>query len=216
MTEHLNVAAMSADELEALAASKRADEKKEKEKQLRFHEKKKEAYLQATVVGCIDISTTMRDLKKEVIEHGQEIILNAYELKGQEPKSHKSVSIISEDRCSKVEIQALDKLVPTEFTAVAIDKIKEILTRKFASRNKWQWRVVEALLTKNKAGEYDGRLLVKLRSIARDGDDPELLKAIDELTDSFDVAGVSQYCRVYHRKSEKDKWEHINLQFSTI
>ncbi|TDL99599.1 MAG: hypothetical protein C4K58_06825 [Flavobacteriaceae bacterium] len=98
---------------------------------------------------------------------------------------------------------------------VGIEEIRKFFKTKFESRGKAAYALLDAILSKNNAGDYDPKLLVKLRGQVREINDETLTKAFEQVEESLVVVGTSTYVRVY-KKDNLNKWKDISLNFSAL
>ena len=206
---------MTASELEQLLAEKKKSERLEKAKKERKYIQYRDTFVKTAIAEMADISAQMRELKARLIKVGNETHDLMYEIFDKEAKDMKSFTLVTEDQDFKLEIQRAEIQQLNETAEVAINEIKDLLREKFANRNKTMYGMFETVLMKNNKGDYDPRLVAKLRKFEADVNDDRFSKALDTLSDAYYVAETSMYVRGYARTKE-GKYEVIPMQFSAI
>jgi hypothetical protein len=193
--------------------------KKEKEKQInelkKQHEAEKEEFLEYTLNKFQHYHDSMIQLKENTINEAERLYEQIWKMRGKEPKEVSSFQIVNEDYTRKVVIEKQERFAFTEEAAVAITQIKEFFRSKFQARSKQVYDLLDALLMKNKAGDYDPKLLTKLRKQVTAIDNKELTEAFELLESCQTVVGSSMYARAY-KKNGNDKWQDVVLQFSAL
>ena len=210
-----NPVEMTASELEALLAEKKKTERQAKEKRQREYIKGRDLFISSIVTEMIELSAQMAELKKRALTIGNEKHDLLYEVFEKEPKELKKFTIVNEADDQKLEIQSADRQMLDESAEVAIAEIKEILREKFAARNKTVYNMLDAVMMKNNKGDYDERLVAKLRKWESDVNDQRFSDALDLLSQAYYITGTSMYVRAYV-KNKRNGWELINMQFSSI
>ncbi|MAX81726.1 MAG: hypothetical protein CL843_16310 [Crocinitomicaceae bacterium] len=206
---------MTADELMQLAQEKQQKEKSAAKAAKNKYTNERDAFIALTLAQFSEVSAILSQLKKETIHRASEFRDRAWELQNQEPKDQKQFSIVTEDQQFKLVVENQERNAFNEHAQIAIERIKEILYNKFASRNKAMYNIINDILMKNKSGDYDPKLVAKLRKHEEALNDPEFSAALDELSKSYYVAGSATYVRAYKR-DESNKWIEIPMQFSSL
>jgi hypothetical protein len=78
------------------------------------------------------------------------------------------------------------------------------------------YKIIDDILMKNNKGDYDERLVAKLRSHEDDINDPEFSKALDDLAKAYYTFDTATYVRGYVKNLDTNKWEQIPMQFSSL
>ncbi len=206
---------MTEAELEALLTEKRGAKKKALTIEKNRHEADKNNFLKHSSSKFLQIHNDMKGLKEYAILQANELYDRMYKIEGKEPKETKSFSLKNTADTVKVTVDRPERFSFTDEAIVHINAIKDVFKEKYAKRNKKMYGYIDELLIKNKTGEYDPKLLVKIRRQALENDDEEMLALIDNLTNCQTVSGISQYCRLYI-KDENGKYQDISLQFSAL
>lgn len=206
---------MTAKELEALLAEKKKAERQAKEKRQREYIKSRDIFIASIVAEMMDLSMQMTVLKKRALTVGNEMHDLLYEVFEREPKELKTFTIVNEANNKKLEIQSADRQMLDESADVAIAEIKDILREKFAARNKTVYNMLDAVMMKNNKGDYDERLVAKLRKWESEINDERFSDALDLLSKAYYITGTSMYVRGYV-KNERNQWQLVNMQFSSI
>jgi len=195
-----------------LEEHKKAEVKEQKEKEEKFN-KAKEDFLINRCNQFIELSKQLKALKTQSIKEANNLNETMYKIHGKEVKQQKKFEIKSDDFKFVVETQ--DRFEFTPEAIVHIEAIKEILKNKFYSRNKGHYNFLEKVLMKNSNGDFDPKLLVKGRKEAEELGDPNLIQEYEKLQKCQRVYGSALYCRAY-QKDTKQRWELINIQFSSM
>ena len=206
---------LSTKDLELMLAQRKSAEKAELKKRQIEYVNQKEAFIKKTVVAFCDAASFLKELKTETINQGNDLHTKMYDIFNKEEKDHKSFSLISEDGMFKVEISTHDFQTFNEQSEVHLNSIKEIMEEKFASRNKGVYAILNDIMMKNKKGDYDETLVVKLNKHRDTVNDPKFNFALDELAKCFQTYNSATYVRVF-QKNEANQWKAVNIQFSSL
>ncbi|MCH4824272.1 DUF3164 family protein [Gramella lutea] len=210
-----SAAEMSSQELEQLLQQRREKEKAEQEKEKKQYEKDKQDFVQHSGSKFKQLHNEMKELKDYTIAEANKLYERMYKVEGKEPKETKSFTLKNNDDTVKVTVDRQERFEFTEEAIVHIDSIKELFKEKYANRNKKLYGYLDELLIKGKTGEYDPKLIVKIRRKAIQLDDEEMLDLINKLSGCQRMRDTALYCRLYIR-SDKGKWEDVSLQFSSL
>lgn len=216
MTNTKSIEEMSPEELEAILKEKKKAQRAAQSKRERDYERKKDNFVLSTVQQFQSIQEMLRNTKHEVVSRGNALFDELHEIYERDKKDIKQFSLVSADGLHKVVIERAERQGFNEKAEIAIDKIKDILRNKFAARNQVMYRVIDGILMKNKKGDYDERLVSKLRKFEPEIDDPKFSEALDLLSQSFVLTGTALYVRAYHKRDLDGKWEDITVQFSSL
>ncbi len=192
-----------------------AEEKAEKAAAKKKHEANKTSFLIKTINGFKEANRLLKSLKDESIIDANKFYREMYALHGKEPKEQKNITVESECGKYKVVVESKEKLEFTPEAQVHIDAVREIIQKKFESRNKGMFSFMDSILMRNTKGEYDPKLLSKAKRKARELGYEDMIVELDKLQDCQIANGTATYCRAYER-TEKGGWSHINIQFSTL
>lgn len=214
--ENVNPAAMSTAELEAYLEERKREEKSAQKQRERQYEKVKNGFVEASVKRFQELNRMLTDFKAETLLQGNNLHKQMYEIYQKEEKDLKSFSLTNESGTMKLELQRHERQGLDEHAEVAISEIKELLAEKFESRNKAMYAIIDDLLSTNAAGDYDPRLVSKLRKHEEAVNDPRFSQALDLLAKSYRPEGTSLYVRAYQRDDAKKPWKDVTLQFSAL
>lgn len=215
MTKDLDVNKLSSAQLEELLEQKRKEERAQENAKKKKYLKDRDLFIKRCITQAVDLSHQMREFKKEAIATSGELRDRAFDLQNQEPKEVKSFSIVTECGQFKVQVENQERQSFDEHAEVAIATIKEVLKEKFENRNKAMYNIIDDILMKNNKGDYDERLVAKLRKHEDDLQDTRFSKALDALSQSYYTTGSATYVRFY-RKVKQNRWEDITMQFSAL
>jgi hypothetical protein len=125
-------------------------------------------------------------------------------------------TLTSDDGTRKVVIQRDWICRYDETVEIGIGLIKEVVRDKFEPRNKGMYAVIDGLLLKGNEGDYDERMVAKLRKHAEAFDNDErFFRALDIISKAYKPAESRMYLRVY-RKNDTGKWEDISVNWSRM
>jgi arsenate reductase-like glutaredoxin family protein len=215
-TQTINPAEMTAEQLRELLAQKEQEETKARKEREKAYKKSRDEFVKLTVVSMMNISNEMALLKREVVERGNKLHSDMYEIFGKTEKELKSFSIITECGQFKITIERQDRMALDETAEVAVSTIKEVFREKFAKRSKTMFRVLEEILMKNKKGDYDERLVAKLRKHEDELQDPRFSEALDQLAKAYQVTSTATYVRAYKFNEKTNGWDDIPMQWSNM
>lgn len=206
---------LSTQELEQLLAKRKEAETAELRKKQKTYVDKKEAFIKKTITSFCEAAQFLKSLKSESITDGNTLHKEMYEVFNKAEKHQKSFSLISEDGIYKVEISTHDFQTFNEQSEVHLNSIKEIMEEKFAIRNKGVYAILNDIMMKNKKGDYDETLVVKLNKHRQTVNDERFNFALDELAKCFQTYNSATYVRAF-KKNDANQWKAINIQFSSL
>lgn len=213
--ETVDLSQLSASDLEAEIKRRKEAEKKEKAAQKKQFETDKEDFVKHTASKFTYLNKELKQLKDLVITQANELYERMYELNDREPKAAKSFSLKNHADTIRVTVERQERFEFNEEAIVHINAIKDTFKKKFANRNKGFYNILERILIKNSKQEYDPKLLAKARREVRELGDENLISEFDKLDECQKITGSQMYCRV-HVKNDKNKWEDVSLQFSSL
>jgi len=209
------LSAMSNEELMAELERRKKAERTAYEKAKKEFTKNKEAFLKKSVVEFQAVQEQMNELKTYTITKANELYEQMYRMEGKEVREVQSFTMKDEKDRYKVVVDRQDILEFNENAEVHINDIKEIFKNKFETRNKAMYGYLNDLLVKNGKGDYDPKLITKVRKRAVEYGHTEILQELEKLEQCRRVSGTALYCRCYVRDKNK-KWRDITLQFSAL
>lgn len=207
---------LTVEELEALLAEKKKAQNEIREKGRKVYEQEVDEYTDHMVNVFTALNTQLTAIKRHGVERGNKLYADMFTINGKEMKGdQKSRSIINKKGTKKVVIEYAEIMTFKPEAEVGITGIKEFFKSKFSERSKEIYNLLDSLLIKNTAGEYDPRLLSKLRTQVKNINNPELTKSFEIMESNQYVSKTSTYIRVYE-KDTTGKWKDIVLQFSSL
>ena len=210
----MNVNDLSAEELRELLAKKEKQGKLDQAKREKEFNAEKSAFVTESVKLMQELSEMMREFKHDAIKKGNKLHADMYKVFNKKEKELKQFALVSEDGMYKLVIERQDRQQLDETAEVHIETIKTILREKFQSRNKKMYAMLEGVLLKNNKGDYDEKLVSKLRKNEHIVDDPKFSEALAMLAKSYYVTDTATYFRGYKFNKESNKWEDVPMQFS--
>lgn len=206
---------MSDEQLQEEIARRQKEKKTKAEAAKRQYENDKDNAINYALSKVRTLHNQMKEFKATCVQEFRELRDRAFELQNQEPKEQKRFAVVSKCGMFKVVVDNQEIKAFDEHAEVAINTIKDVLRDKFEQRNKTMYKIINDILIKNNEGDYDERLVAKLRKHESDIDDPRFSKALDELSKSYYTTGSATYVRFYE-KNDAGKFKDITLQFSAL
>lgn len=213
-TKDLN--SMSFEELQAELERRKKEQKKQAEKERKAFKMQKDTFIRDVTEAFKKHHKHLKELKHNTIDESNKLYKRMFEINGKEPKQDVvSFSLVNESQNKKIVVENQERIAFTEEASVPIQDIKDFFREKFENRSKMIYELLDTLLMKNAKGDYDPKLLTKLRKQVNEIDNERLTKAFEHLESCQTVVGTSTYLRAYE-KDEKGKWKDIVLQFSAL
>lgn len=207
------ISEMTASELEAALKEKKAEERKEAEAVKKSYIEEKDRFLNGVEAIFSEYNAGLTELKNNTIVAAEFLNKRKYEIEGKVVRGAKSFELKNDT--IKITVETQERFDFTDEAIVHINAIKDIFRNKFQDRNKGLYNLLDGLLIRNGKGEYDPKLLIKIRAAARELGDEGLIGEVDKLYDCQIVSGTSKYVRVYTR-DDKGRWKDIPLNFSSF
>lgn len=211
---------LTPDQLEAAvkALKKKKQEEKTKAKALRSeYDRKRDQYLATVFARMEALSHQLAEFKREAIASGlilHDEMYDAYRRKRPD-KPVDSYTLTSEDGTRRIIIERSERCEYDETAEVAISQIREVLRDKFAARNLGMYEMLETLLMRNAKGDYDERLVAKLRKHEDRVNDPRFSDAIKMLDAAYRPVGSQTYIRAYTR-DKNGPWREVTMNWSRM
>lgn len=173
-------------------------------------------YLDTVFGRMAELSELLREFKGHSVKLGLELHAKMYEAYGREPKEGiDNYTLTNTDGDKKVVIERQYRCEYDETAEVAIAEIKDVLRAKFAARNKAVYDMLERVLLRNNKGDYDERLVAKLRAEESAVNDQRFSAALDMLAKAYKPKGSQTYIRAY-RKDATGKWIEVTMNWSRM
>ena len=214
-TPTINLDTLTEAQLAEALAKKRIAREQEQDQKRKAFEADNDTFCSNTAEKFTQFSKELKDLKDQTIIQANKLYNRMFELNEKEPKEVKSFTRKSQDGKIMVTVDYQERIEFTDEATVHINAIKDIFKSKFESRNKGLYKILDGLLIKGSKRDYDPKLLAKARKQVRELGDENLIAEFDKLDDCQRVYGTSKYCRV-KVKDANDKWQDINIQFSSL
>ena len=215
-SKEIDITKLSASEIEQYLADKKKEERKEQNAKRKAYETKRDDFIKLSVATAQESAAQLKALKKDVIARGNALHEAMYEIFDKEHKDLKKFPLITEDGKLKLVIESVDRQQLNETAEVHIAAIKTVLSDKFAARNQVMYKIMNDILIKNNAGDYDEKLVAKLRKHELAIDDVRFSAALDGLAQAYYTTGTATYARFYEKNEDGKTWDHINIQFSSL
>lgn len=207
---------LSAAELARLAKEARAKERAQADAKRREYDRLRDEYLETCFGKMAELSATLKEFKDHAVKLGLELHEKMYLAYDREPKEGiDSYTLTSSDGLRKVVIERQWRCEYDETSIMAIETIRQVLRDKFEGRNKGMYKIIDSILMRNTKGDYDERLVAKLRKHEEDVSDPRFSEALDLLAKSYRPTSSQTYIRAY-RKDEQGRWQDITMNWSRM
>lgn len=214
-TENKPITEMSKAEIQAYLEQQEKAENQAKQKAKRQFIEDKDNFIIHTSSKFKQLQTELRQLKEYTISKANELYDRMYTMEGKQPRETQSFSMKDENDTMKITVDRQAILEFDENAIVHINAIKDMFKDKFEDRNKGMYGYINDILIKNSKGDYDPRLITKVKSRALKLGHTEILKEVEKLENCRRVSGTAMYCRCYVRDEQK-RWKDISLQFSSL
>lgn len=214
-TPALDLSQLTAEQLEAELKKRQSEKDKAKNTRIKKYHKDKQDFVETVVDTFAEFQGTLKEFKDEIIKKANYLHEERYAMHEKDVPEHKQFTIFNEDKTKKIVTDFQERFDFTEEADVAIDSIRAFFKNKFEKHSKLVYSLLDELLIKNKKGDYDPRLLTKLRSKVNEINDPKLTEAYNLLENSKIVVGSSLYCRAY-KQDANNKFQEISIQFSSL
>jgi hypothetical protein len=212
----MDISKMSAADLAKALKEKKAAEKAEKGKARKEYDTIRDNYIDTVFGKMEELSKVLREFKEESVSLGIELHAKMYEVLGREPKDGiDNYTLTSADGLKRVSIERQWRCEYDETSSVAIETIRDILREKFEGRNKGMYGIIDGILMKNGKGDYDERLVAKLRKHEEAVGDPRFSEALDTLAKAYRPTTSQTYIRAY-RKDGHGKWVDMVMNWSSM
>ena len=206
---------LSEDQLLAALKKKQAVKQKAEFEKRHAYEMDNDNFIVQSISKAKELRNTLREFKEYSIREANKLYTRMYELQDKEPKEQKQFSRISECGNFKVTVDMQEKFMFTDEAEVHLSAIQDILKEKFEARNKGFYKFFERIMMRNGKGEFDPKLLYKAKKEAKELGEQSIIDEIEKLDSCQRVVGSSLYCRFYE-KNERNKWQDISLNFSSL
>lgn len=181
------------------------------------YEATRDKYIDTVFGKMAELSDVLREFKSESVKLGLELHDKMYEVYGREKRDGMdSYTLTSADGMRKVMIERQWRCEYNETSIVAIDTIRAVLREKFEGRNKGMYGIIDAILMRNNKGDYDERLVAKLRKHEEAVGDPRFSEALDILAKAYQPTTSQTYIRAYRRDNGNGKWVDITMNWSSM
>lgn len=212
-----DISKLSARELAELAKKKRKQERDTAQERRRQYDQLRDTFIDTVFGKMAEYSEKLREFKEESVRLGLELHDKMYEAYGREkPDSIDHYSLVSADGNRKVTIERQWRCEYDETSTVAIGTIRQVLREKFEGRNKGMYGIIDAVLMKNNKGDYDERLVAKLRKHEAAVDDARFSEALDILARAYKPTTSQTYIRAYAKDPTTGKWVDLPMNWSSM
>lgn len=181
------------------------------------YEATRDKYIDTVFGKMAELSEVLREFKTESVKLGLELHDKMYEVFGREKRDGMdSYTLTSADGLRKVMIERQWRCEYNETSLVAIDTIRTVLREKFEGRNKAMYSIIDAILMRNNKGDYDERLVARLRKHEEAVGDQRFSEALDILAKAYQPTTSQTYIRAYRRDTGNGKWVDITMNWSSM
>jgi hypothetical protein len=215
----INVAELTEEQLQHLEAqieAKKQAKKREIEKAEIKWQKDVDDLVNFNCIKFQQMSEKLRKLKHTTIAQANELYERMFTIRGKEIKEQKSFSFKNTEGDLQIEVSRPDRIELSPQADVHITAIKEIFKAKYGKLNQGMYNIIDTLLSRNGQGDYDPKMLAKVRKHIYEQNSQELVNEFEALTQCQVITGSALYVRASALNKETQKWESINLQFSSL
>lgn len=212
----VDLSTVSAADLKAALKKKTAAERATQEEKVANYKTLRDDYLGTVFGKMAELSPLLLAFKTESLTLGLEIHALMYEVYGREKRDLDSYTITDDDGLRKVVMERHHICQYDETAEVAVGLIKEVLEATVRKRDKGMYKMLSALLVKNLAGDFDEKMVAKLRTCQEEVGDERFNQALDMLSAAYKPVGSRMYIRAYKRATKEGKWEEVTMNWSSM
>lgn len=206
---------MSTEQLEAALLEKKAKERQDALKKREEYEERRNALVFRRIKQARRLSLLLNEFKRETLEELEAFSKEANMYGDIRSNSKGGFGLRHSETGEKV---SLDRNVVSEYderAAMAETLIKEFLEDKVKKRDVPTFKTINALLSKNKSGDFTPSQVARLLSIRDNYTDERWVKAIKLFEESYQVREIS-YSVSFFEKDGMNKDTPILLSFAAI
>ena len=207
---------LTVEELEALLAEKKSQQREEQRKAREAYEKDRDSLVTDLIMEATKLNNRMAEFKREAIVKLEEFRQKANEYGEIRSNSKGGFSLRNTDNTLMVSYDRNTKSVYDERADLAEAQLKEFLESTVKKRDKKTYRTVMALLTRNsKTGQFNPVSINSLLAIEDNYTDERWVKAMQLFKESYNNLFISMSVSFY-RKNAQDKDVLIPLTFASL
>jgi hypothetical protein len=207
---------LSTQELRALLREREAEEGKERHALRKAYEADRDAYVSGLMQQMGELHERMAALKRTAIAEGEALHQRMYAAYGRvKRRDLDHFSLTSGDGSMKVVIERQHRCAYDDTSLVAIETIRQVLRDRFEGRNKALYAIIDGVLMKNSKGDYDERLVARLRKHEASVNDARFSEALDLLARAYRPTSTQTYLRAY-RKGADGRWAELSMSWSAM
>lgn len=203
-------------DLKAALKKRTAAERETQEAKVKEYKHLRDEYLNTVFGKMEELSPALQAFKAESLKLGLEIHGLMYEVYAREKRDLDSYTLTDDAGLRKVVIDRHHVCQYDETAEVAVGLIKEVLESTVRKRDKGIYKLISTLLVKNQAGDYDEKMVAKLRSCQDEVGDERFNRALDLLAEAYKPVGSRMYIRAYSRATKEGKWEEKTMNWSSM
>jgi hypothetical protein len=211
--ETVDLSKLSVEELKAAIAEKEKAQKNDSERRKEAYIADRDKFITETVNKLEAFRTMLKEFKEETFISGKTLHEQMFDIFGREHKELQSFHLETENGQYKLQFERRPIFKFDETAQVGIDLIKEILDKEYKGEK--SYKHLQDILTKNSQGDYDERLVAKLRKRESEIEDRRFPEALNILSAAQYISGTALYVRGYKRNDNK-QWEELSIQFSSL
>lgn len=207
---------MSTDELKAYLAQREKSDADRLKKEREEYEKKVNDATERIVIDAKELHAKMQTFFNDTTSSLREMrdLLNQYgEIKS---TSKGGFHRVTADGKSKVVYRYTTVCAWDERAEKAESLLRDFLTDFVKKRDLQMYKVISALLERNKEGNLEYSRIQSLYSQEQEFDDPRWKEAIRLFKESFKPVDSKMRIEVYQKSPESGKWEPITLNLSSL
>lgn len=207
---------LSTAELRTLLRERTKQEKAAREEARTHYARDRDAYVDRIFARMQVLSVELKAFKETSVAEGLALHERMYAAHGRTKKRDLDhYSLVSADGLRKVVVERQYRCAYDETSSAAIDTIREVLRSKFEGRHKGLYAIMDGILIKNNKGDYDERLVARLRKHEAAVNDPRFSEALDLLGRAYRPTTSQTYVRAYC-KGPTGSWQDVVMNWSSL
>lgn len=216
MQETINLSELSLEELEALTAKKKAEEKEKRVKAREEYELNKDAAVKSMIAEAVNISSSLVDFKQRLHEKFTDIKEQLDQYGGIRSNSKGGFSLVSKDGMYKVVRRLSTQPVWDERSTKAVELISDFLRDTVKKKDQKLFEILFSFIEKNENGDLEYSKVMHLLKHRDKYDDPRWVQGLELISESYSIH-IRAFNYEFHVKNlETNEFERVEINFSAI
>lgn len=211
-----DLSALSTQELEELLEEKKQQEAKKRASECSEYERKRDSMISDFITVSKDLSSDLKAFKRLVFTEIERFQKMVSEYGNVRSNSKGGYSLKTKDNRFKV---VYERNIVNEFDEradKALELIKDFLESTVKKRDLKTYKIINKLLSRNKAGDLNASRVVSLISLRNEYKDERWVEAMTLLEESYNDRPISYGISFYEKNDKTEKYEQIKLNFTSI